>query len=112
MSRFVDLSHVFEDGMPGFRMRGADGAMVQCTARIRPFVSHEQSRANYGGQAEFELTEMSFQTSIGTYLDSPYVRWRERRDIAPLDIAELGLPGLAVDLVDLEAGTAGRRAAL
>jgi kynurenine formamidase len=104
MSRFVDLSHIFEDGMPGFRMPGADGQIVQCTARVRPFVTHEQSRANYGGQAEFELTEMSFQTSIGTYLDSPYVRYREGRDIAALDIAELVLPGLVVDLADAAAG--------
>ena len=104
MSRFVDLSHLFEDGMPGFRLRGPDGAMVECTARVRAFVSHEESRANYGGQAEFVLTEMSFQTSIGTYLDSPYVRWRERRDIAALDIAELVLPGLVVDLADAVAG--------
>ena len=104
MSRFVDLSHLFEDGMPGFRLRGPDGAMVECTARVRDFVSHEQSRANYGGQAEFVLTEMSFQTSIGTYLDSPCVRWRDRRDIAALDIAELVLPGLVVDLADAVAG--------
>ena len=105
MSRFVDLSHTFEDGMPGFRMRGADGRLVQCTARIRPFLSHDESRDNYQGKAEFLLTEMTFQTSIGTYLDSPYVRYPGRRDIAGLDIAELVLPGTVVDLSGTPAGT-------
>jgi kynurenine formamidase len=106
MTRFVDLSHVFEDGMPGFRLTRPDGSKLQCTARIRPFVSHEQSRANYDGKAEFELTEMSFQTSIGTYLDSPYVRFRERRDIGELRIEELVLPGCVIDLRHVGAGEA------
>ncbi len=38
---FVDLTHVFEDGMPGFRLGD-----VQYTARIRPFLTHEDSRPN------------------------------------------------------------------
>jgi len=101
MSRFIDLSHDFEDGMPGFRMTMPDGTKVQCTARIRPFVTHDQYRAVTGGQAEFELTEVSFQTSVGTYLDSPYVRHRDRRDIGALTIDELVLPGVVADLSGL-----------
>lgn len=98
MVRFVDLSHVFEDGMPGIRMPGPDGASVELTARIRPFMTHAQSQANYRGKAAFGLTEISFHTSIGTYLDSPHVRWPERRDIGALAIEELVLPGVALDL--------------
>jgi len=106
MTQFIDLSHDFEDGMPGFRMTMPDGTKVQCTARIRPFVTHDQFRAATGGQVEFELTEVSFQTSIGTYLDSPYVRHRDRRDIGELRIDELVLPGVVVDLSHLAAGAA------
>lgn len=98
MSRFVDLSHVFEDGMPGIRVAGPDGSKLALTARIRPFMTHAQSRANYQGKAEFGLTEMRFHTSIGTYLDSPHVRWPERRDIGALEIEELVLPGVTADL--------------
>lgn len=90
--------------MPGIRMRAADGAEVQLTARIRPFVTHEQSRPKYQGKAEFTLTEVSFHTSIGTYLDSPYVRYPDRRDIGALRIEELVLPGLVIDLTHLSAG--------
>lgn len=40
---------------------------------------------------------MYFQTSIGTYLDSPYHRWKKRRDIGQLALEELILPGVVID---------------
>lgn len=106
MPRFVDLSHDFAEGMPGLTMKGPDGQKVTLAARIRPFVTHEQSRANYGGKAEFTMTEISFQTSLGTYLDSPHVRWRDRRDIGALRLDELILPGLLLDLSGRAPGAA------
>ncbi len=106
MARLVDLTHVFEDGMPGLAMTGPDGQKVTLGARIRPFVTHEQSRARYGGKAEFTMTEMAFQTSLGTYIDSPYVRWAERRDVSALTLDELVLPGLLLDLAGRAAGAA------
>jgi kynurenine formamidase len=106
MPRFLDLSHDFADGMPGLTMKGPDGQKVTLSAHIRPFVSHAQSRANYGGKAEFTMTEMAFQTSLGTYIDSPYVRWPDRRDVAALRLDELVLPGLLVDLAGRAPGTA------
>ncbi len=104
MTRFVDLSHVFEDGMPGFTATLPDGARLRCTARIYPRITHAQSNAAFGGKAEFELTELSFQGSVGTYLDAPYVRHRDRRDIGALRIDELVLPGIVVDLTRIAAG--------
>ena len=95
--RFIDLSQTFEDGMPGFRMKNDDGILTPFSARVRPFLTHEQSRPRYDHQAEFEITEMTFQTSIGTYLDSPYHRFRDRRDIAALELNEVILPGVVVD---------------
>jgi kynurenine formamidase len=106
MSRFIDLSHEFADGMPGFTTTLPDGTALRCTARVRPLIAHEQSRRSFDGTAEFELTEMSFPTSIGTYIDSPYVRHRDRRDVGALRIEELVLPGLVIDLGHLAAGAA------
>lgn len=97
MTRFIDLSHTFENDMPGFRLKNDDGTLTQFTAQIRPFITHEQSRPRYQGLAEFEITEMTFQTSIGTYLDSPYHRWPERRDIGGLRLDEVILPGAVID---------------
>ena len=56
MTRIIDLSHVFADGMPGFRMRNKSGDQTEFTARIRPFLTHEQSEPSYQGKASFEIT--------------------------------------------------------
>jgi len=112
MAQFIDLSHDFADGMPGFTATLPDGSRLRCTARIRPLITHAQSRSAFGGQAEFELTEASFQTSIGTYIDSPYVRHRDRRDVGALRIEELILPGVLIDLGHLAAGAAAEVADL
>ena len=40
MSRLIDLTAPFYDGMPGFSMTGPDGRQIHCTARIRE-VLHE-----------------------------------------------------------------------
>jgi len=99
----VDLSHDFTDGMPGFSLR-RDGEVKQFTAAIRPFVTHEASAPFYDGKASFEITEVFFQTSIGTYLDAPRHRWKERRDIAALSLDELVLPGLCVSVAAARPG--------
>jgi hypothetical protein len=40
----IDLSHRFEEGMPGFRLRKEDGSYTQFTARIHPFLTREQMK--------------------------------------------------------------------
>jgi arylformamidase len=94
----VDLSHTFEDGMPGFVMRAPDGSSAPFTARVRPFLTHEQSEPFYGGKASFELTEVRFHTSIGTYIDAPRHRFRGMRDISQLRLEELVLDGVVVPI--------------
>lgn len=101
---FVDLSHTFEDGMPGFVMRAGDGRSVPLTATIRPFLTHEQSAHFYASKASFELTEMSFQTSIGTYIDAPRHRFAGMRDISELSLEELVLDGVVVHVPDARGG--------
>jgi kynurenine formamidase len=101
--RFIDLSHTFEDGMPGFRMRDPDdGSIIEYSAHIYPFLTHEQSRKYYDGKAEFEVTMIYFHTSTGTYLDSPYHRWKDRRDISQLALQEVILPGVVIDARGLQ----------
>ena len=97
MGKFIDLSHTLEDGMPGFKVRNEDGSFTQFTVSIKPFLTHEQSAPKYEGKASFEMTEMSFQTSIGTYIDSPYHRWRGMKDISQIALEEVILPGVVID---------------
>jgi len=97
MTVFVDLSHDFEDRMPGFKLMNEDGTVAQYTARIRPFLTHDQTKPKFRGKCSFEITEMTFQTSIGTYLDSPYHRYPNGRDISQISIEVVILPGVVID---------------
>ena len=59
MSRFVDLSHVVHDGMPGIRLKRRDGTVQEGTARIRTWLGREAMLDILEGQAAFEVTELS-----------------------------------------------------
>jgi kynurenine formamidase len=98
MSRFVDLSHVVHDGMPGISVRRADGSVQEGTARIRTWLSREAMSQVLNGEAAFEVSELSLPTPIGTYIDSPFNRYAEGRDISELTLDELILPGVVIDL--------------
>jgi len=97
MADIVDLTQIFADGMPGFRMKNQAGKLTEFTASIKPFLSHEQSKPNYGGKASFEITEVRFQTSLGTYLDAPRHRFSGRADIADLPLSSLIVDGIVID---------------
>lgn len=98
MSKFIDLSHDFEDNMPGFKLKNEDGTITQYTAKIHPFLTHEQTKSKYIDNCSFEITEMTFQTSVGTYLDSPFHRYPDGRDISEIMIDEVILPGVVIDV--------------
>ena len=100
---FIDLSHTFEEGMPGFRLKKEDGTYTQFTAKIHPFLTREQMKPMFKEDCSFEITEMSFQTSIGTYIDSPYHRYQDGRDISEIRIDEVILPGVTLDVRGLNA---------
>lgn len=105
MTSLVDLSHAFEDGMPGFRMV-EDGETVEFTAEIGPFRTHDEMAHHYDEGVSFEITEMRFQTSVGTYLDSPYHRYPDRRDVGAIELSEVVRPGVAVDVRGADPGEA------
>ncbi|CCU79072.1 hypothetical protein HSACCH_01066 [Halanaerobium saccharolyticum subsp. saccharolyticum DSM 6643] len=96
--KFIDLSHYFENNMPGFKMKNEDGTYTKYTANIKPFLTHEESKPKYQGKASFEITEILFQTSIGTYIDSPYHRYPDGRDISEIKINEVILAGVVIDV--------------
>lgn len=97
---FIDLSHEFYDGMPGFKYKNDDGTVTAFDVSIKPFLTHEQTRPRYQGKAEFEITEFHFHASMGTYLDAPYHRWKERRAIGDLRLDEVILEGVVIDARD------------
>ncbi len=96
-SRFVDLSQTFHDGMPGIRRKMPDGSLRDETVRLSVVRTHAESAALNPAGVGFESTEVSFPTAIATYIDAPYCRWPEKRDIAALGLDDVILPGVVVD---------------
>ncbi|MEM6528904.1 MAG: cyclase family protein [Chloroflexota bacterium] len=94
---FVDLAHDLYDGMPGFKFKDDAGQIIQYTAHVKSFLTHEESNPKFKGLAEFEITELNMHTSIGTYLDAPFHRFRDGRDVSQLRLDELILEGVCID---------------
>jgi arylformamidase len=89
--RFVELSHVIEDGQPTL-----PGFLPE--ARVGALYDHEQTRPRYEGKAEFFLGRVDIPGNTGTYVDVPFHRYPDREDIAAVALDRLaGLPGILVD---------------
>jgi kynurenine formamidase len=86
----IDLSHPIENGMaayPGLP-----------PARIFTILDHDASRDRYRGLAEFHLGGAELAGNTGTYLDTPFHRFRDREDLATLPLETVvGLPGTILD---------------
>jgi arylformamidase len=89
--RLVDLSFALEDGMPTL-----PGVLPE--AKIGPLLDHEASRPRYEGKAEFYLGAVDMSMNVGTYVDTPFHRFREGDDLAAVPLEQwAGLPGIVVD---------------
>ena len=66
--------------------------------QIGAFLDHEASRSRYQDRAEFYLGKVDMVCNIGTYLDSPFHRYRNGSDLSqiPLDMVA-GVPGIILD---------------
>lgn len=88
-SRLVDLSHVIEDGMTTFK--GLPGP------HICDYWAREASAANYDDGSTFQIGRIDMVANTGTYVDSPFHRYADGKDLAQLDLASLAnLEGLVV----------------
>jgi kynurenine formamidase len=89
--RLVELSFPLEDGMPTL-----PGVLPE--ARIAPLLDHEASRHRYEGKAEFFLGGVEMSTNAGTYVDTPFHRFRDGDDLAAVPVDRwAGLPGVVVE---------------
>ncbi|HZF95960.1 MAG TPA: cyclase family protein [Allosphingosinicella sp.] len=93
MTRFVDLSHVIEDGMTTYK--GLPGP------HICDFWEREASAAFYEDGETFQIGRIDMVANTGTYLDAPFHRYADGDDLAALELDALaGLPGLVVRCAD------------
>ena len=85
----IDLSHMIEDGMVTFKGLPAP---VICD-----FWEREASRTHYDDGSTFQIGRIDMVANTGTYLDSPFHRFADGKDLAGLDLAQLAaLEGIVV----------------
>lgn len=91
MKKLLDLSHTIEDGLVTYRGLPAP---VICD-----FWSREDSRAHYSEGTSFHIGRIDMVANTGTYLDSPFHRFADGKDLSELALESLAdLPGLCVHL--------------
>jgi len=85
----VDVSHTVEHGMITYK--GLPAPLV-CD-----FLSREESRSQYAAGTEFQIGRIEMVANTGTYLDSPFHRYRSGKDLSELRLESLAnLPGIVI----------------
>jgi kynurenine formamidase len=85
----IDVSHVVEHGMVTYK--GLPAPLV-CD-----FLSREQSRAHYAPGTEFHIGKIEMVANTGTYLDSPFHRYANGKDLSELSLDRLAnLKGIVI----------------
>ena len=87
--RLIDLSHVIEAGMTTHK--GLPGP------HICDYWTREASAANYDDGATFQIGRIEMVANTGTYVDSPFHRYADGKDLSELPLESLAeLEGLVV----------------
>ena len=113
--RFIDVSHVVEHGMVTYR--GFPAPLI-CD-----WLSRETSRTKYAHGTEFQIGKIEMIANTGTYVDSPFHRYENGKDLSELPLESLAnldcvvvrvsqSSGSAIDDVPLSASAVRGRAVL
>jgi arylformamidase len=85
----IDVSHSIEDGLITYKGLPAPS--------ISDYLSREESRGHYAPGTEFCIGKIEMVANTGTYVDSPFHRYSEGKDLAELPLSSLAdLEGLIV----------------
>jgi len=77
----IDLSHSIEHGLMTYK--GLPAPII-CD-----FLSREQSRQHYASGTEFQIGKIEMVANTGTYLDSPFHRYEDGKDLSELELVSL-----------------------
>lgn len=70
---------------------------------ISDFLGREASRGHYAGGTTFHIARLRMVANTGTYLDAPFHRYAEGKDVAALPLESLAdLDGVVVDASERE----------
>ena len=87
--KLIDLSHTIEQGLITYK--GLPAPLI-CD-----FLSREQSKQHYAPGTEFQIAKIEMVANTGTYLDSPFHRYENGRDLSQLELTSLAdLDGVVV----------------
>src|SRR5690606_11733888 len=85
----IDLSHVVHDGLVTYRGLPAP---VVCD-----FMTREAPRAHYAEGTTFHIGRIDMVANTGTYIDAPFHRFADGKDLAELPLSSLAdLDGVVV----------------
>lgn len=88
----IDLSHTVEEGVVTYK--GLPAPII-CD-----YLSREASRKIYAPGTEFQIGKIEMVANTGTYLDSPFHRYADGKDLSQLRLEQLAnLPAVKVSAV-------------
>jgi arylformamidase len=88
-NHLIDLSHTIEHGLITYK--GLPAPII-CD-----YLSREQSKQHYAPGTEFQIGKIEMVANTGTYLDSPFHRYADGKDLSQLDLTSLAdLDGILV----------------
>ena len=87
MVKFIELGHIVEDGMITYM--GLPGPTIS------DHLSREESRQHYADGTTFQIGKIEMVANTGTYIDAPFHRYNNGKDLSQLDLASVAdLDGL------------------
>lgn len=81
MSNLVDLSHRISNGLTTYP--GLPPPLIDA------YIDHQNSQSHYTNGTEFHIGQIRLVMNTGTYVDSPFHRYREGTDISGLALDQL-----------------------
>jgi arylformamidase len=78
--KYIDLSHTIFDGVVTYK--GLPAPII-CD-----YLSREQSRVNYEPGTEFQIGKIEMVTNTGTYIDSPFHRFEDGKDLSEIELEQ------------------------
>src|SRR6266581_4349600 len=87
--KLIDLSHTIEHGLITYK--GLPAPII-CD-----FLSREASKKHYAPGTQFQIGKIEMVANTGTYLDSPFHRFEDGKDLSELELSSIAnLDGVVV----------------
>ncbi len=94
--QYIDLSHTIFDGLVTYKGLPAP--------HICDYLSREASKSFYEPGTSFQIGRIDMVANTGTYIDCPFHRYEEGRDLAEIHLQEVvNLSGICIDARDISA---------